>query len=405
MRNVYITSIKRTPIGKFLGGLSTLSPSQLGTLVVKDILNNSTIDSSKIDEVIVGNVLASGHGQNIARQIAINSGLAPQISAYTLNMICGSGLKAINQAYMNIAGGFSDIVLAGGVESMSKAAFVASGALRTGHKMGNITLLDTLIHDGLTDAFGNYHMGITAENIAEQFKISRLDQDDFAYNSQTKALAAQNNGHFTNEIVPVTIKQGKEEVQMLHDEYINKGTTLEKLGTLKAAFSSTGSVTAGNASGLNDGAAMALLVAEDQLKAHNLIPMAKIIGIAQIGLDPAIMGMGPLESIKKLFSQPHINKNVPFNKVDLFELNEAFSSQSLGVTRGLVKEYGVEIGELTSKVNISGGAIALGHPLGASGARVLTTLIYNLKRTNKKYGVASLCIGGGMGIAILVERV
>jgi acetyl-CoA C-acetyltransferase len=316
-------------------------------------------------------------------------------------MVCGSGLKAVMNAYNDILAGDADLVLAGGTEVMSNAGFVMSGALRNGVKMGNITAVDHMVNDGLTDAFEGYHMGITAENVAEKFNISRTEQDQFAIASQTKAIAAVDSDKFANEIVPVEIVTKKETIVFNKDEYPNRATNLEKLGMLKPAFKKEGTVTAGNASGINDGASFVLLASEEKVKALGLKPLAEIVATGQGGVDPAVMGLGPVPAIKNALQKA----NMKLSDMDLLELNEAFAAQSLGVIHELIGEHGVTKEWIEERTNINGGAIALGHPIGASGNRILVTLVHELINENKTYGLASLCIGGGMGTAVIVKKI
>lgn len=391
MRKVAIASAKRTPIGSFMGSLSSFSAVELGTKVIEAILNENPQVKEKIDMVYMGNVLQAGNGQNPARQAALKAGIPIETPATTVNTVCGSGLHSVIMAYTSIIAGQEDISIAGGMESMSNAPFLVKG-IRNGIKMGNTELIDVMIHDGLTCPFNLYHMGITAENLAEKYNISREEQDSFAYNSQMKAAKARKEGKFQDEIIPVTIKTKKEEIIFKDDEYIREDTSLEKLAKLKPAFKANGTVTAGNASGINDGAAAVLVASEEKCNELGLKPLVYIKGFGLAGVEPSIMGIGPVFAIKKMLSK----LNMSLDEIDLFELNEAFASQSLAV----LKELGVD----PEKVNVNGGAIALGHPIGASGTRVLVTLIHELIRQNKRYGVASLCIGSGMGVAILVEN-
>jgi len=401
MKKVYIVSAKRTPIGKMFGTLSNFTPADLAAVVIKNILTETGIPPAKIDEVIAGNILSAGHGQGIIRQAAIKAGLPVEVPAYAINMVCGSGLKSVMNAYNDILVGDADIVLAGGTEVMSNAGFVMHGALRNGVKMGSITAVDHMVHDGLTDAFQNYHMGITAENVAEKFNISREAQDQFAIDSQKKAIAAVDSGKFANEIVPVEIVSKKETIVFDTDEYPNRATNIEKLGTLKPAFKKEGTVTAGNASGINDGASFVLLASEEKVKELGLKPLAEIIATGQGGVDPAVMGLGPVPAIKQALQKAHMK----LSDMDLLELNEAFAAQSLGVMHELIQEHGVTEAWLQERTNINGGAIALGHPIGASGNRILVTLVHELINEDKTYGLAALCIGGGMGTAVVVKRI
>jgi len=400
MKKVFIVAAKRTPIGKMFGTLSNFSPAELAALVMKNIIAETGIQPHQIDEVIGGNILSAGQGQGIIRQAAIKAGIPAEVPAYSINMVCGSGLKSVMTAYNDILVGDADLVLAGGTEVMSNAGFVMSGTLRNGVKMGNITAVDHMVNDGLTDAFEGYHMGITAENVAEKFGITRAEQDQFAIDSQAKAIAAVDAGKFANEIVPVEIVSKKETVIFNTDEYPNRATNLEKLGTLKPAFKKEGTVTAGNASGINDGASFVLVASEEKVKELGLKPLAEIIATGQGGVEPAIMGLGPVPAIKNVLQKA----GMKLNEIDLFELNEAFAAQSLGVVHELVNEHGVTKEWLQERTNINGGAIALGHPIGASGNRILVTLVHELINENKTYGLASLCIGGGMGTAMIVKR-
>jgi len=400
MKKVYIISAKRTPIGKMFGSLSHFTPADLAALVIKNILTETGVHPDQIDEVIGGNVLSAGHGQGIMRQAAVKAGIPVETPAYAINMVCGSGLKSVMNAYNDILVGDADLVLAGGTEVMSNAGFIMHGMLRNGVKMGNITALDHMVHDGLTDAFESYHMGITAENIAEKFNISREAQDQFAIDSQKKAIAAVDTGKFVNEIVPVEIVTKKETIVFNTDEYPNRATNIEKLGALKPAFKKEGTVTAGNASGINDGASFVLLASEDKVKELGLKPLAEIIATGQGGVEPSVMGLGPVPAIKNALQKVHMK----LSDMDLLELNEAFAAQSLGVMQELVWEHGVTEEWIKERTNINGGAIALGHPIGASGNRILVTLVHELINENKIYGLASLCIGGGMGTAVIVKK-
>eukprot|EP01134_Creolimax_fragrantissima_P008195 CFRG8195T1 len=388
--DVVIVSACRTPVGSFLGALSSVPAKALGEVVLREALVRANVPASDVDEVIMGQVFTAGQGQNPIRQASMDAQIPKEIPAYGVNMLCGSGLKAVALGVQAIKAGDSNIVLAGGMESMSQSPHTIY--MRTGSKMGNGSLVDTMMNDGLTDAFYNYHMGITAENVAEKYSITREQQDEFAVASQNKAEAAQAGGEFKEEIVSVTIKGRRGDVVVTDDEYIRKGSTLDAMNKLRPSFKKDGgSVTAGNASGLNDGAGCVMLMSQAEASSRGIAPLCRIVSQAQVGLDPSIMGCGPIFAVRKALEKA----GWTIDDVDLFELNEAFAVQSLAV----VKELGCD----SSKVNVRGGAIAIGHPLGASGARVLTTLIYALKQQNKKKGVASLCIGGGMGIAMCIE--
>jgi len=400
MKKVYIVAAKRTPIGKMFGSLSNFTSAELAAIVIKNILAETGIQPHQIDEVIGGNVLNAGQGQGVIRQAAIKAGVPAEVPAYGINMVCGSGLKSVMTAYNDILVGDADLVLAGGTEVMSNTGFVMSGALRNGVKMGNITAVDHMVNDGLTDAFEGYHMGITAENVAEKFGISREEQDQFAIFSQQKAIAAVDSGKFVNEIVPVEIVTKKETIVFNADEYPNRATNLEKLGALKPAFKKEGTVTAGNASGINDGASFVLLASEEKMKELGLKPLAEIIATGQGGVEPAVMGLGPVPAIKNALQKA----NMKLTDINLLELNEAFAAQSLGVLRELIREHGVTQQWLHENTNINGGAIALGHPIGASGNRILVSLIHALINETKTYGLAALCIGGGMGTAMIIKN-
>lgn len=390
MSDVVIVSAARTPVGSFLGALSSLPASKLGEIAIKGALEQAGVAPADVDEVILGHVLQAAAGQGPARQAAMGAGLPKETPAWSLNQICGSGLRAVALAYQQIALGDAKIVVAGGQESMSLAPHAAH--LRNGQKMGDLAFTDTMIKDGLWDAFNGYHMGQTAENIADQNGISREAQDAFAVASQNKAEAAQKAGKFADEIVPVTIPGRKGDVVVDQDEYIRHGATLEAMEKLKPAFTKTGSVTAANASGLNDGAAALVLMSADEAKARGLEPLARIASWATAGVDPAIMGTGPIPASKKALEKA----GWTVADLDLVESNEAFAAQSLCV----LKELGLD----PAKVNVNGGAIAIGHPIGASGARILTTLLHEMKRSGARKGLATLCIGGGMGVAMCVER-
>ena len=391
MKKVAIASPVRTPIGSFGGALAPLSCVEIGARTIEAVIKHSGVAADAIEEVYLGNVLQSTNGQNPARQAAMKGGIPLQIPATTINTVCGSGLHAVGLAFNSIRAGQVELALAGGMESMSNAPYAMKGA-RNGMRLGHGEILDTMVLDGLTCPFNNYHMGITAENVAEEFKISRQEQDEFALLSQQRAAAARQAGRFADEIVPVIIKGRKGDVTFKDDEYIRADAALEKLAALKPAFKKDGTVTAGNSSGLNDSGAAMLVASEEKCKALKLAPMAYIRGYSLVGLRPEIMGMGPVYAVRKLLEA----QNLTLKDIDLFELNEAFASQSIAVRK--------ELGVSPDKVNVNGGAIALGHPIGASGARILISLMYEMKRSGKKLGIASLCIGTGMGIAMLVEN-
>ncbi|MCF8466923.1 MAG: acetyl-CoA C-acetyltransferase [Sneathiella sp.] len=388
--DVVITSAVRTPVGSFNGALSSLTAHQLGEVVIKESLKRAKTDASEVSEVILGQILSAGEGQNPARQASVNAGVPYEVPAWGVNQLCGSGLRAVALGYQAILNGDSQIVVAGGQESMSRAPHCAY--LREGQKMGALEFTDTMLKDGLIDAFHGYHMGNTAENVAAQWQITRATQDEFAAESQRKASEAQASGRFKDEIVPVTISTRKGDVVVDQDEYIRGGTTVEKLAGLRSAFMKDGTVTAGNASGINDGAAAVVLMTADMAESKGLKPLARIVSWAQSGVDPAIMGTGPIPASRAALAKAGWSAE----DLDLVEANEAFAAQACAVNK--------DLGWDTSKVNVNGGAIAIGHPIGASGARVLVTLLHEMQKRDVHKGLATLCIGGGMGIAMCVER-
>ena len=388
--DVVIVSAARTPIGAFSGALSTLPAHELGKIAIVEALKRAKVEAGEVSEVVLGHVLTAGTGQNPARQAAIAAGIPTDKTAYVINQVCGSSLRTVALGYQAIRNGDSDIVVAGGQESMSLAPHCMH--LRNGTKMGDTQMIDTMIRDGLWDAFNGYHMGITAENVAEKWQITREAQDKFATGSQNKAEAAQKAGKFKDEIVPVTISGRKGDVTVADDEYIKAGTNIEILAKLRPAFKKDGTVTAGNASGLNDGAAALVLMSAENAARRGLKPLARIASWATAGVDPAIMGSGPIPASRKALERAGWKAE----DLDLIEANEAFAAQACAVNK--------DLGWDTSKVNVNGGAIALGHPIGASGARVLVTLLHEMQKRNAKKGLATLCIGGGMGIALTVER-
>lgn len=392
MQEVVIVSAVRTPIASFGGALKGYGAANLGALVIQEAVRRAGIQGEQVDEVIMGNVLQAGLGQNPARQAALIAGLPVETTAQTINVVCGSGLKSIVSAAQAIMAGDADIVVAGGMEIMSDAPFVLDQA-RWGQRMGNGTLVDSMIKDGLWCAFNDYHMGITAENVAEKFGIGRKEQDEFAAGSQEKAVAAIEKGRFADEIVPVVIPQRKGELVIFDtDEYPRAGTTVETLAKLRPAFKTDGTVTAGNASGINDAAAACVMMSKEKADSLGLAYLAVLKGYGMAGVDPAIMGVGPVNAVKKALQKA----DVKLEELDLIEANEAFASQTLAVAK--------ELGFPPKKVNVNGGAIALGHPIGASGTRILVTLLHEMKKRNDKLGLATLCIGGGQGIAVVVER-
>lgn len=391
MTDIVIVSATRTPVGAFNGGLSSLPAHKLGEIVIRKLLETTGIAGADVSEVILGQILAAGAGQNPARQASVNAGIPIETPAWGMNQLCGSGLRAVALGAAAIANGDSSIVIAGGQESMSQAPHAAN--LRNGTKMGNQQFVDTMIFDALTDAFQGYHMGVTAENIAQKFQITRADQDNFALESQKKAAKAMAEGKFKDEITPVTITSRKGETVVDTDEHPKADTTAESLAKLRPAFNKEGTVTAGNASGINDGAAAVVLMTADEAKKRGLTPLARIASFAQAGVDPSIMGTGPIPASREALKKAGWD----IKDLDLIEANEAFAAQAISVNR--------ELGWDTSKVNVNGGAIALGHPVGASGARCLTTLLYEMKRRDAKKGLVTLCVGGGMGVAMCLERV
>ena len=387
--SIVIASAARTPVGSFNGALASVPAHELGKVAIQAALARAKVDPKDVSEVIMGQVLDAGAGQNPARQASINSGIPNETPAWGLNQLCGSGLRAVAIGMQQVLDG-AKIVVAGGQESMSQAPHVMH--LRDGTKMGDAKMIDTMMMDGLTDAFHRYPMGMTAENVAKQFQITRLEQDTYAAASQNKAEAAQKAGKFKDEIAPVTIKGRKGDTIVADDEYIKKGVTVDGIAGLKPAFDKAGTVTAANASGINDGAACVVLMSADEAKKRGIKPLARIVSWANTGVDPAIMGTGPITASQKALEKA----GWKVSDLDLIEANEAFAAQACAVNKGL--------GLDTSKVNVNGGAIAIGHPIGASGARVLTTLLYEMQRRNAKKGLATLCIGGGMGVAMCVER-
>ncbi len=387
---IVIASAARTPVGAFSGAFSNIAAYELGSIAIAEALSRAGVSAEDVSEVVLGQVLTAGVGMNPARQASMAAGIPQERTAYSINQVCGSGLRAVALGAQAIIAGDSDIVVAGGQENMTQSPHVSH--LRAGVKMGPTQLIDSMINDGLWDAFNGYHMGITAENVAEQWQISREQQDEFAAQSQARVEAAQNSGTFKEEIVPVTVKTRKEEIVVDTDEHPRHGTTVESLAKLRPAFDKEGSVTAGNASGINDGAAALILMSADEAEKRGIEPMAKIKSWATEGIDPSIMGAGPIPASKKALEKAGWSSD----DLDLIEANEAFAAQACAVSK--------EFGWGADKVNVNGGAIALGHPIGASGARVLVTLLHEMRRRNVEKGLATLCIGGGMGIAMCVER-
>jgi acetyl-CoA C-acetyltransferase len=388
--DVVIVSAARTPIGAFSGALSSLPAHELGKIAIVEALKRAKVEAGEVSEVVLGHVLTAGAGQNTARQAAVAAGIPTDKTAYVVNQVCGSGLRTVALGYQAIRNGDSDIVVAGGQESMSLAPHCMH--LRSGTKMGDTQMIDTMIRDGLWDAFNGYHMGVTAENVAEKWQITKDEQDRFAVGSQNKAEAARKAGKFKDEIVPVTISTRKGDIVVDTDEYIRDGATTEAMGKLKPAFKKDGTVTAGNASGINDGAAAVVLMTRSEAEKRGLKPLATIRSWATAGVDPAIMGSGPIPASRKALEKAGWSPK----DLDLVEANEAFAAQAIAVNK--------DMGWDTDKVNVNGGAIAIGHPIGASGARVLVTLIHEMQKRDAKKGLATLCIGGGMGVAMCIER-
>ncbi|MGL5822851.1 MAG: acetyl-CoA C-acetyltransferase [Sarcina sp.] len=392
MREVVIVSAVRTALGTFGGTLKDISATDLGAIVIKEAINRAGVAGELVDEVLMGNVIQAGLGQNVARQAAVKAGLPVEVPAMTINKVCGSGLRTVSLAAQMIKAGDADIIVAGGMENMSQGPYVLKSA-RYGQRMGNGQMVDSMVNDALTDAFEGYHMGITAENIAEQWNLTRDMQDEFAANSQNKAEEAIKAGKFKDEIVPVVIPQRKgEPIVFDTDEFPRFGTTAASLGKLRPAFKKDGTVTAGNASGINDGAAAVVVMSAEKAEELGLKPMAKILSYGSKGLDPSIMGYGPFAATKKALE----NTGLSVSDIDLVEANEAFAAQSLAVARDL--EFDMD------KVNVNGGAIAIGHPVGASGTRILVTLLHEMEKRDAKTGLATLCIGGGLGTALILER-
>ncbi|MBM9593314.1 acetyl-CoA C-acetyltransferase [Roseitranquillus sediminis] len=390
MTNVVIASAARTPVGSFNGSFANTPAHELGAAVIEEVVKRAGIDKGEVSETILGQVLTAGQGQNPARQAHINAGLPQEAAAWSINQVCGSGLRAVALGAQHIQLGDAQIIVAGGQENMSLAPHVAH--LRAGHKMGDMKFIDSMIKDGLWDAFNGYHMGQTAENVAEKWQIGREQQDEFAVASQNKAEAAQNAGRFQDEIVPFTVKTRKGDIVVDKDEYVRHGATIENMQKLRPAFTKDGSVTAGNASGINDGAAGVLLMSAEEAERRGIEPLARIASYATAGLDPSIMGVGPIHASRKALEKA----GWKVDDLDLVEANEAFAAQACAVNK--------DMGWNPEVVNVNGGAIAIGHPIGASGARVLNTLLFEMKRRDAKRGIATLCIGGGMGVAMCLER-
>ena len=388
--DIVIASAARTPVGSFNGAFASLSAHDLGKVAIEAALSRAGVAAADVDEVILGQILSAGAGQNPARQAAVNAGIPVERTAFGINQLCGSGLRAVALAAQQISSGDATIVVAGGQESMTQAPHCAQ--MRAGTKMGSLEMVDTMLRDGLMDAFHGYHMGNTAENVAQKYQLTRQEQDEFAANSQRKAGEAMAAGRFKDEIAPVTVKSRKGDVIVTEDEYPKPGTTAEVLAKLRPAFNKEGTVTAGNASGINDGAAAVVVMSAEEARRRGITPLARIVSWATAGVDPSIMGTGPIPASRKALAKA----GWTVGDLDLIEANEAFAAQACAVNK--------DLGWDTDKVNVNGGAIALGHPIGASGARVLTTLLYEMQRRDAKKGLVTLCIGGGMGVAMCVQR-
>lgn len=401
MSKVFIVGAKRTPLGAFGGSLKDISAGNLASIAIKAAVTHSGVKVDAIDEVIVGNVVSAGQGMGVGRQAALYAGIPEDVPAYSLNMVCGSGMKTVMDAVSHIRSGDANIVVAAGVEVMSQIPFVAPASIRDGHKMGNMQLTDLLINDGLTDVYNQYHMGVTAENVAKEVGISREQQDEYALASQLKAVSAIEAGKFKSEIVAVDVKKRRETVVFDTDEYPKPEATLSGLARLRPAFDRGGTVTAGNASGINDGASAIVIASEEAVNQYGLTPIAEVVSYAQSGLSPEVMGLGPVEAVSKALDKAELSTD----DIDVYELNEAFAAQALGVIHKLAEKHQVSVSSILDKSNPNGGAIALGHPLGASGNRILVSLIHELNRGNGKYGVASLCVGGGMGTAVIIKSI
>ncbi|MDO6581372.1 acetyl-CoA C-acetyltransferase [Photobacterium sp. 2_MG-2023] len=401
MTKVYIVAAKRTPIGSFNGALKSVSPAQLAAVAIKGAIAQANVDPAKIDELILGNVVGAGQGMGPGRQAAIFAGIPDQVPAYSLNMVCGSGMKAVMDAAAHIKAGDAELVVAAGAENMSQIPFTVPASIRDGQKMGNMQLTDLLINDGLTDVFNQYHMGVTAENVVEKVGLTREQQDNFALASQQKAVVAIEQGKFAEEIVSVEVKVRRETKTVDTDEYPKADATLEGLQKLRPAFKPEGSVTAGNASGLNDGASAIIVASAAAVEKYGLTPLAEIESYAQAGVAPEVMGLGPVPAVMKALEKADLN----IDSVGLFEFNEAFAGQALGVLHELADNLNTKVEDLAERSNVNGGAIALGHPLGASGNRIIVSLLHEMRRRGTEYGLATLCVGGGMGTAIVLKSV
>lgn len=400
MKRVYIIGAKRTAIGAFGGSFKATSAVQLGVVAAKAAMEQAKVDPKDVCETIVGNILSAGMGMGPGRQVSVHAGIPVERPGFSVNMLCGSGMKAVMMGAVDIVAREAEVVVCGGIENMNMAPYLLLQG-RNGYRLGHGEVYDHAVLDGLTDVFNRYHMGITAENLVEKYQISREAQDVFALSSQEKAIRAIESGRFKEEIAPVVLKDKKGDTVIDTDEHPRKGTTLEGLAKLKPSFKKDGTVTAGNASGINDGASMTVLASEEAVKRHGYTPLVELVSWAQSGVEPSIMGIGPVGAIRESLKRA----NLTLKDIDLLELNEAFAAQSLAVLADLKQEHGVSQEWLDSRVNVNGGAIALGHPIGASGNRIIVTLIYEMKKRGAKLGLASLCIGGGMGTAVIVRNV
>ncbi|MEZ8742016.1 acetyl-CoA C-acetyltransferase [Photobacterium swingsii] len=401
MAKVFIVAAKRTPIGSFNGALKSVSPAQLGAVAIKAAIEQANVQPANLDEVIVGNVVGAGQGMGPGRQAALYAGVPNEVPAYSLNMVCGSGMKTVMDAAAHIKAGDADLVVAAGAESMSQIPFCVSSKVRDGQKMGNLEMTDLLIADGLTDVFNNYHMGVTAENVVAKVGLTREQQDNFALASQQRAVAAIEQGTFKDEIAPVEVTVRRKTSVVDTDEYPKADASIEGLAKLRPAFNKEGSVTAGNASGINDGGSAVIVASEAAVKKYGLTPLAEIQSYAQAGVAPEVMGLGPVPAVMKALEKA----NLSVDQVGLFEFNEAFAGQALGVLHELADELNVQVEDIAERSNVNGGAIALGHPLGASGNRIIVSLLHEMRRRNTEYGLATLCVGGGMGTAIVLKSV
>ncbi|MDX1304348.1 acetyl-CoA C-acetyltransferase [Photobacterium sp.] len=401
MTKVFIVAAKRTPIGSFNGALKTVSPANLAAVAIKAALAQADVAADAIDEVVLGNVVGAGQGMGPGRQAAIYAGIPNEVPAYSLNMVCGSGMKAVMDAAAHIKAGDADLVVAAGSESMSQIPFAVSSQIRDGQKMGSMELTDLLIADGLTDVFNDYHMGMTAENVVEKVGLTREQQDNFALSSQQKAVAAIEQGKFVDEIAPVEVTVRRKTSLVDTDEYPKADATIEGLSKLRPAFKKDGSVTAGNASGINDAGSAIIVASEAAVEKYGLTPLAEIRSYAQAGVAPEVMGLGPVPAVVKALGKADLD----IQSVGLFEFNEAFAGQALGVLHEVANKLNTSVEDLAERTNVNGGAIALGHPLGASGNRIIVSLLHEMRRRRTEYGLATLCVGGGMGTAIVLKKV